>query len=150
MSAGARRWLLQHPSVPAGKIDRLRRLVEPDARDAFAVLTMVAMRARLGVLGGVENGLMPTVRLAFLTWDRQRQCVPRVTQLTWSARSVKAKAGHGSLDVQSMKPGWGAKMFWRSTGTTTRLAPISNADHHCKSTSTTLSQAWTGSSTPKS
>ena len=52
MTAGARRWLQQHPGVPAGKIDRLRRLVEPDARSAFSALTMVAMRARLGVLGG--------------------------------------------------------------------------------------------------
>ena len=52
MSAGARRWLREHPGIPAGRIDRIRRLVEPDACHAFSVLTMVAMKARLGSLGG--------------------------------------------------------------------------------------------------
>ena len=52
MSTAARRWLRAHPGVPASRIDRIRRLVEPDACHAFSVLTMVAMRARLGVLAG--------------------------------------------------------------------------------------------------
>ena len=52
MVAGARRWLRAHPGVPAGQIQRLRRLTEPDACHAFSILTMVAMKARLGSLGG--------------------------------------------------------------------------------------------------
>ena len=52
MHAAAKTWLRGHPSTQASSVDRIRRLVEPGARHAYSVLTMVAARSRLGTLGG--------------------------------------------------------------------------------------------------
>ena len=52
MHASAKAWLRSHPNTPASDVHRIRRLVEPGARHAYSVLTMVASKARLGTMGG--------------------------------------------------------------------------------------------------
>ena len=52
MHASAKTWLRGHPNTMASEVHRIRRLVEPGARNAYSVLTMVAAKSRLGTLGG--------------------------------------------------------------------------------------------------
>ena len=72
MKDGARRWLKVHTDMPADDIDRLRRLTEEDAKHAFSMLTMVAMRSRLGSMGGAIPE--PCVRCGYWTHGYCESC----------------------------------------------------------------------------
>ena len=135
-----------------------RRVVEADARDAFAVLTMVAMKARLGVLGGCTPE--PCTRCGEWTHAYCEACVldlgpPKAMCTTCDAAHLVCPACQGQgrsweLGRAEHEARLGRQDVLEVNGYHASWASMSNADHHFKSTFMILSRAWMGSSTPRS